>query len=118
MANYVNRVTLDIDGQEEKNFKAITPGEEDHRSQVNLMNSTGTSKKLARYSFTLDYVVPEVGARDWSEVEDATCKYEYENGEGYTYRRCSVSNVGEATIDGEGEVVQTISFIAEDKKPN
>lgn len=115
MANYVNRVVLVVNGQEETNFKGVKLGAEEHRMQVNLMNSTGTSKKKARYSLSLDYVVPEVGERKWEEVEDATIRVEYENGAGVTYSRAAVKTVGEASIDGEGEVVKTIDFIAEDK---
>jgi len=115
MANYVNRVVVTIDGKEESNFKAVKLGAEEHRVQVNLMNSTGTSKKTPRFGFSLDYVVPETGEIDWALVEDATAKIEYENGSGVVYRRVSVKSVGETNIDGEGEVVKTIEFIAEEK---
>ena len=115
MANYVNRVVVTIDSREESNFKGVKFGAEEHRVQVNLMNSTGTSKRTPRFGFSLDYVVPETGAVDWASVEDATAKIEFENGEGVVYRRAAVKSVGETNIDGEGEVVQTIEFIAEEK---
>lgn len=116
--SHVNRVTVSIDGEDESNFKAFRKGAVKKRGQVALMNKNGTSRFTGRYSFGLDYVVPEVGERDWEsdDLEDLTVVVAYENGASVQYRKAAVEEVGEETIDGEGEVIRPIQFIAEDKK--
>jgi hypothetical protein len=116
MSQYVSRVDVAIDGKkidDMKNFKehALTP-----REQVNLMNSTGFVKKTVRHKFSLDYVIPAGARFDFNAVENSTALVAYEDGGKINYSGVCCLEVGEAASDGEKEVVQTITFGAENRK--
>lgn len=113
MGQYVSRVDVVINGEkivDMKNFKEMSLAP---RDQVNLMNSTGFVKKTVRHKFSLDYVIPAGTRFDFAAVENATALIAYEDGGSINYSGVCVLEVGEASSDGEKEVVQAITFGAE-----
>lgn len=110
-SEYVSRVLLDVNGQSVEDFKAVTEKELEINKPVNLMNKTGFIKMTARYSVSVDYVVPETASEfSWEAVEDGTLSIEYMNGNRITYTGVYVLKMGEAKADGENEMVRTIEL--------
>lgn len=117
MAMYVNKVTLEVEGQGIEDFKTVQEGPRTITRPVNLMNKTGKIKATQRPTLRLDYVVPEDAPEfDFEGIgDDAVITLEYGNGKRVTYRGVSVGEVGEQTYDEEKELVRPISFIAEER---
>jgi hypothetical protein len=111
---YINRCTLSINGQEITDFKKFTDNERELARQVNLMNKTGHCGVTQRPGCKLDYVVPlDSEPFDFDAVKDGTLSVEYENGKRITFSGVRTLKVGESTIDGDNELVQTIEFGAQ-----
>ena len=110
MSDYVNSVTLDVNGQEITDFKTFTDNERELAKQVNLMNKTGFMKTTPRPGCKVDYVVPEEGGFDWASVVDGRLSVEYPNGKRVTYTGVHTLKIGEAKVDGDNEVVQAIDL--------
>jgi hypothetical protein len=114
MTQYVNSVTLDVNGKDVSNFKSITIGETEIFRQVKAMNKTGHAKVTARHSLSVEYLVPvEDPEVKWSEVADARVSVVYENGKRKTFTGVYVLKVGEEKIDSENDVTKTIELSAE-----
>jgi len=115
MAQYVSRVDVALNGEKMDDMKNFKEHELDPRDQVNLMNKTGFVNKTVRHQFSLDYVIP-VGTRfDFASVQDATALISAQDGGTINYSGVRVLKIGEASYDGEKEVVQTITFGAESR---
>jgi hypothetical protein len=116
MGQYVSRVDVAIDGKKLVDMKNFKEHELAPRDQVNLMSSTGFVKKTVRHKFSLDYVIPAGARFDFNAVEKATALISAEDGGSINYSGVCCLTIGEAAYDGEKEVVQTITFGAEDRK--
>ncbi len=113
---YVNRCSLEINGQVIEDFKAVTESEVELARQVNLMNKTGHASMTPRHGVSVDYVVPENAEEfDFSEVKDGTLVIEYENGKRNVFAGVRTLKIGEEKIDGENELVRVIEFGATGK---
>lgn len=110
MSDFVNKITLVIDGETEENFKAFTPGGRTLRKQVNLMNKTGHVNMTERETFSLDYIKPIGPKRDFSGIEGGLVTIEYEDGSKIKYEGVHTLEIGDETHDGENEIVVPISF--------
>jgi hypothetical protein len=108
---YVNRCTLDVNGQEITDFKSVTEDERELARKVALMNKTGHCTVTQRPGCKVDYVVPlDAPEFDFDSVKDGTLSIEYENGKRITYTGVRTLKVGESKVDGESELVRTIEF--------
>lgn len=108
---YVNSVTLEVNGKKITNFKKFTDKEQELHKQVKLMGKTGFMGVTPQYGCTVDYVIPSSDPEiDWSTVRDARLTVELENGTRWTYTSVYVLKVGEAAFDDENEVVRTIDL--------
>ena len=115
MSDYVTRIDFTLNGAEITDIKNYQDEDVTVAKQVPLMSKTGHADMTPRYLFSVDYVVPKLGAMDFSTVKDATVLVILDGGGSYTYAgvRCLV--VGGASADGEEEMVRTISFSATDR---
>ena len=114
---YVNRCVLAINGQNIEDFKTFTEMERELSRQVNLMNKTGHCTVTQRPGCRMDYVVPLDGDEfDFESVKDGTLTVEYENGKRIIFTGVRTLSIGEETIDGENELVRTITFGAEQRR--
>lgn len=114
--NYINKVSLEINGQVIDDFKTFKEGKRAIHKAVNLMHKTGKIRSTQRPTCSLDYAIPEDGAEfDFETVVDGTITVEYENGKRITYLGASVGEIGEVTYDEEKEAVKTIDFICQDR---
>jgi len=115
--NVINKVAVEFDGQLETNFKTFKEGKRTLRRAVNLMHKTAKIKATARYSFSLEYAIPEdEPERDFDNMGDSgTCTIEYENGKRITYTGVSVGEIGEVTYDEEKDAVKTVDFLADNR---
>ena len=115
MSNYVNRLTLDVNGQQIEDFKGFTDNERELHKPVNLMNTTGFMKTTQRPGCKVDYVVPEEGEFDWESVKDGRLSVEFENGKRVTFTGVHTLKIGEAKVDGDNEVVRNIDLGAKER---
>jgi hypothetical protein len=114
---YVDRCTLECNGQAIEDFKAFKEGAVVHRKAVNLMHKTGFSSQTPRHTFSVDYVVPTAGTEyDFAAVENGRLTVTYEGGRRRTYTGVSCGQIGESTVDGENAMTRTIDFIADGMK--
>lgn len=109
---YVVRCTFESDGSSVTDFKGVTESEVTQAKTVPLMHSTGAAQLTKRWGFSLDYVVPQTSAMDWSTVSNGTASIVYDSGDRVDFGGVEVVTIGEATIDGENELVRRISFMA------
>lgn len=107
---YVNKVTLEVDGKEITDFKAFTDKESEVFKQVNLMSKTGFMATTERPGCLVDYVVPAAAPFNWRTVRDGRLTVEKEGGGRITFIGVHTLKVGEAKYDGDNEVVQTIEL--------
>ncbi len=115
MGQYVSRVDVVLNGEKIVDMKNFKIQALQHRDQVNLMNKTGFVKKTVRHKFSLDYVIPAGDRFNFAAIEKATAMIAYEDGGTINYSGVCCLEIGEEAADGEKEVVQTISFGAEDR---
>lgn len=115
MSDYVNTVTLDVNGQQIDDFKGFTDNERELAKPVNLMNKTGFMKTTQRPGCKVDYVVPTEGEFDWESVKDGRLSVEYENGKRVTFTGVNTLKIGEAKVDGDNEVVRSIELGAKER---
>jgi len=109
--DFVNSVTLDVDGKKITNFKKFTDKEREYNKEVRLMGKTGFMSITPRPGCNVDYVLASSGDEiDWSTVRDARLTVELSNGKRWTYTGVCVLKIGEATFDEENEVVRTIDL--------
>lgn len=116
MAQYVNRVSLEVNGSLFEDFESFTDNSVTKNKQVNLMNKTGHAAMTPRYGFSVNVKKAFVKAPvDLENVHGGTCTVEYENGERSTYGGVYTLETGDGTVDGETELTKTITFGAETK---
>jgi len=116
MSEYVASVTLNVSGQEITDFKGFKPPEEELAVPVNLMNKTGSVSKFPRLvDIEIDYVVPQNGRFAFRDVKDARLTVEYDGGYRETYTGVRVLKISPEKLDGDKELVQTITLMAENK---
>ncbi|MFH1028484.1 MAG: hypothetical protein V1791_10825 [Pseudomonadota bacterium] len=114
MSEYVAKVSLEVNGQEITDFKAVSEGGRTLRKQVPLMNKTGHTNVTQRYTASVDYVVPSDAPEfDFDSVEGGTLTIDKGNGSRVTYGGVCTLEVGETKYDGDNEAVKTISLSAE-----
>jgi len=111
-SRYVVRCEVEVNGSQVTDFKGFTESAVTTAKPVNLMHSTGVAKVTKRFGFSLQYVIPMTGPVDWYDVSDSTASVVYDNGERVDFGGVEVTEVGEASTDGENEMVQTITFMA------
>lgn len=110
---YVNLVTLEVNGQSIDDFQSVTEKEVELRKEVRLVNKSGVVKIRPRYGVSVDYVIPKSGAEyDFGQVEDGTLTIDLENGVRKQYSGVYTLKVGEAKYGEDKEVVRTIEFAA------
>jgi hypothetical protein len=109
--DFVNSVTLDVNGKKITNFKKFTDKEQEYNKQVKLMGKVGHMSVTPVYGCLVDYVIPSSDPEiDWRTVRDARLTVELNNGKRWTYTGVSALKVGEAVFDDESEVVRTIDL--------
>ncbi|MCL2219331.1 MAG: hypothetical protein FWC23_05385 [Chitinispirillia bacterium] len=110
---YVSRNTVLRNGTKLEDMKSFKMGEKTHRTEVELMDGTGTVDTVSPYKFSIDYAIPKTGAKlDWSDVVDDTFIIELDGGKRVTYSGVDCLSQGEATMDGAQEAVIPLEFIA------
>jgi len=113
MDEYVELVTLEVNGQEITDFNKVTEKEYELRRQVNLMNKTGFTKVAVRYGCTVEYVIPKNTAEfDFDSVENGTLTIDRGNGKRVTYTGVCTLKVGDVAY-GEKEATRTIELGAD-----
>lgn len=113
MALYVTRAALEVNGQTITDFKAVSERTRTIRKQVPLMYKTGHSEVTQRFSVEVDYVVPQTAPFDFDTVSNGTLTIEYDSGTRVTYGGVYTLEAGDASIDGENELVRKIILGAE-----
>jgi len=112
---YVELVTLEVNGQEITDFNKVSEKEIEIRRPVNLMNKTGFTKTTARYAASVDYVIPKTQTPfDFAAVENGTLTIDRGNGKRVTYGGVFTTKIGEISYE-EKEASQTIEFGAESR---
>jgi len=110
---YVNLVTLEVNGQSIDDFQSVTEKEVELRKEVRLVNKSGVVKITPRYGASVDYVVPKSGPEfDFESVEDGTLTIDLENGVRKQYTGVYTTKIGDAKYGEDKEVVRTIDFVA------
>jgi len=111
---YVSRVALDVNGTVITDIKSVTEKEFELNKQVNLMSKTGHMTVTQRYSFEIEYVVPEdTTPFNFQNVSNGRLSIEFESGSRVTYTSVYVLKIGDRKVDGENETTQTIEVGAE-----
>jgi hypothetical protein len=117
MVKYVSRVIVMRNGSRIRDFKNYKKGAVTHATPVQLMDSVGVVDNPPQYPFSIDYVIPQVGAKqDWTDVEGETWTVQGKTGgPKTTYTGVKFLSEGDSDADGQKEMVMTLSFIAEDR---
>jgi hypothetical protein len=116
MARYITRCQVDINGVSITDFKSFTEKAVVSRKAVPLMYKTGSADLTRRYQLEVDYVVPrDTTPFDFQTVSGGTLLVEYDSGETHTWGGVSTLEVGDATIDGENEMVRKVTFHADNR---
>lgn len=112
MTEYVNKVSLEVNGRSITDFKSASEPEREIFKQVPVMDGTGYARMTQRYApITVQYVVPKDASEfDWEAVENGRLTIERQNGKRITYTGVYVLKIGEAKADGENEMDQTIEL--------
>lgn len=113
MALHVIRASLEVNGKLITDFKGVTEKSRTVAKPVPLMYSTGSAQLTQRFAVSVQYVVPQVNAFDFSTVQGGTLTVEYDSGDRNEYGGVYTDQIGDATIDGENELVRTIDFHCE-----
>jgi len=112
MSDYVTRADATLGGKDLSDIKNFQYDDVEYAKQVELMNKSGNANKTPRFLFSVDYVRPTVGAIKFQSVENEIMIIGLEGGGSFTYTGVKCLTVGGATVDGEDEMVSTISFSA------
>lgn len=112
---YIVRAEVACNGANVADFKGFTENAVTPAKAVPLMHSTGAAKLTRRWSFALDYVVPQANPIDWHSYvsgDASTAVLTFDNGDTVQYGGIEVTEVGDAAVDGENELVRRITFMA------
>lgn len=116
MAEYVSRITLDVNGESIEDFKSATEKEIELYKTVNLMNTTGFMSVTPRYGVEVEYVVPESKpAFDWTSVKNGRLTIEFMNGKRITFSGVYTLKIGDLKVDGDSEATRTIELAAQQR---
>ena len=118
MALYVSRLSLEVNGQVVTDFKNFTEKARVLRKKVPLMYKSGTADLTQRYEVEVDYVVPQINPFDFDTVQGGTLVVEYDSGERTAFGGVATAEVGDASVDGENELVKKIRLICESRNGN
>ncbi|MFA5751119.1 MAG: hypothetical protein WC898_02405 [Candidatus Paceibacterota bacterium] len=112
---YVSRIVLMRNGSRITDFKNYKKMAVPYAKEVELMDEDGVVEVHKKYKYSIDYVIPKVGAKqDWSDVRDETWSVQYtEGGPKTTYTGVDCIEEGESDVDGQKEVVMTLTFVAD-----
>ena len=113
MALYISRCSLEVNGEVITDFKAFSENARTIRKMVPLMYKSGAAELTQRFGGTLDYVTPQTAPKTFDDVTAGTLTVEFDNGDRVDFGGVHVLEVGDATIDGENELVQKITWMAE-----
>jgi hypothetical protein len=113
MSLFISRVSLEVNGAIVTDIKAVSENARVLRKAVPLMYKSGAVELTQRYGGTFDYVVPQTAPMSFDDVTAGTLTVEYDNGDRVDFGGVHVTEVGDATVDGENELVSKISWIAE-----
>lgn len=122
MSLYVARCELNLtDGRTGPitDFKTFIDKTRTVRKQVPLQHKTGHIEVTQRFQFEVDYVIPRgTVAVSFEQVSDATftVTFEGDSQNQIVYGGVYTLDVGDASVDGENEVVRKITFGAESRK--
>lgn len=107
---YVELITLEVNGQVITDFNKVTEKEVEIRRQVNLMNKSGFTKTTPRYGCSVEYVIPKNTSEfNFDEVENGTLTIDKGNGKRTTYSGVCTLKKGEVSY-GEKEATRAIDF--------
>jgi len=113
---FVTRALLDVNGQQIDNFKSVTQKAVTAAKQVPLMYKSGVAPLTKRFQVEVEYVVPQEAINVFNWMQDfgssATLVITYDGGQSVTFSSVAVLEVGDAKIDGENELVQTVTLAA------
>lgn len=113
---FVTRALLDVNGQQIDNFKSVTQKAVTMAKQVPLMYKTSAAPLTKRFQLEVEYVVPQEAANLFNWMQDfgssATLVITYDGGQSVSFSGVAVLEIGDAKIDGENELVQTITLSA------
>ncbi len=113
---YVNRCTLEFNGQTFEDFNTFTDNEEEYAVQVDLMNKTGFAEKTLRHGFGVTAVRPVGGYPfDLRAIKGGTFTVEYPSGKRDTYGNVWSLTKGEGTIDNDTPLEEVFTFGASSK---
>jgi hypothetical protein len=110
MALYVTRCALEVNGNVVTDFKGFTEKARVIRKQVPLMYKTGHAELTQRFSVDVDYVVPQVAPFDFDTVKGGTLTIEFDSGDRIDFGGVYTLDIGDATIDGEAELVKKVTL--------
>jgi hypothetical protein len=113
MSLRVIRAGLEINGKLVTDFKGVTEKSRNIARACHLMYSTASALLTQRYAVSVQYVVPQINPFDFATVQGGTLTIEYDSGDRNTYGGVYTDVIGDASIDGEAELVRTIDFHAE-----
>jgi hypothetical protein len=114
MSRSLVRAQISVNGTVIDDFKSVTEKQITNRKAVHLMYKTNAADLTRRFLFDLDYVLPRDATEfDFSSVTGGTSVIEYDSGVEVRYGGVHCLTVGDATADGENEVVKKIEFVAE-----
>lgn len=119
MSEYITKVELDFNGSVITDFKSFTEKKIDLGKTVELVNKTGYAQTTPRYGFELEYVVPKIGAFDFSPMvaESGLVTVYRSGGSKVTYSGVRLLSKGDGKADGKDEITHVYEFMAEDRDP-
>jgi hypothetical protein len=114
---FVSRVDVLRNGAKQQNLKNFVDMGVNWRESIDLMDGVGTIDQIKKYGFSIDVVVPKnnPSLKQFDDCEDETWSVLLKGGSGrVTYTGVDALNAGQMRADGQGEMVRTITFAAED----
>lgn len=115
---YVNKCTLEFNGQSIESFSSFTENDTTLGKQVELMNTTGFADMTPRYGFTVDWKRPKGG---WPfnplNIKNGVVTVEYDDGTRVDFGGVKSLTTGDGTIDGETELTRTGTYGAVTRNP-
>ena len=118
MALYITRLALEVNGQVITDFKGFTEKARILRKKVPLMYKSGTAQLTQRYEVDVDYVVPQINPFSFDGVEGGTLQVTFDSGDTIAFGGVACAEVGDATVDGENELVKKVRLICESRNGN
>ncbi len=115
---YISRASIEINGTVFDDIKAIDIDPRVIYKKVKLMYKSGEVQITQRYSGKFTYVVPKVNPISFDTVENGNITIDYENGTREEFGGVYIEEAGPRKIDGENEIVQEITWIAETRNGN